>query len=128
MNNIAQQKVFSVIMVLYLTLDKEIDYDFTSDFGRHRVGSSTGSGLRHRHPQRSCWDGASLQSEGATAVREAGAYNTQKNKAKRFGFQSGMCSRIYLLCAGLCLCGERCTGFSCWLLAAACHLVYHESD
>ena len=52
----------------------------------------------------------------------------KKNKAKRFGFQSGMCSRLYLLCVGLYLCGERCTGFSCGLLAAACHLVCYESD
>ena len=51
----------------------------------------------------------------------------KKNKAERFDFQSGMCSRLHHLCAGLRLCGERCAGFSCGLLAAAGHTVRYES-
>ena len=56
-----------------------------------------------------------------------GAYNIQKNKAERFDFQSRLRSRLHRLCAGLRLCGERCAGFSCGLLAAAGHTVRYES-
>ena len=38
--------------------------------------------LRCGHPQRGCWDGASLQPGGAAAVREAGTYNTRENQTK----------------------------------------------
>ena len=62
---------------------------------------------------------ACLQPGGAAAVREAGTYNTRKNKAKCFDFQSGMRSRLHRLCAGLCLWDKRCTQLSaasgrCW--------------
>ena len=59
-------------------------------------------------------------------MRNAGAYNTRKNKAERFGFQSGMRSRLHCLCAGVRLCGERCTGLSCGLLAVACYFIGDE--
>ena len=71
-------------------------------------------------------NGASLQPGSSEQVRNAGAYNTRKNKAERFAFQSGMRSRIYCLCAGVRLCGERCTGFSCGLLAVACYFIGDE--
>ena len=61
------------------------------------------------------------------AVREAGTYNTRKNKAKCFDFQSGMRSRLHRLCAGLCLWDKRCTQLCGGLLAAAGHLVRYES-
>ena len=73
------------------------------------LGALAGSGLCRGHPQGGCWDGASLQPGGAAAVREAGTYNTRKNKAKCFDFQSGMRSRLHRLCAGLCLWDKRCT-------------------
>ncbi len=46
------------------------------------LGGTAGSDLRCGHPQRGCWDGASLQPGGAAAVREAGTYNTRENQAK----------------------------------------------
>ena len=79
------------------------------------------------HPQRGCWDGASLQPGGAAAVREAGTYNTRKNKAKCFDFQSGMRSRLHRLCAGLRLWDKRCKGLCSGFLAVTRHLVRYES-
>ena len=50
-----------------------------------------------------------------------------KIKRNALIFQSCLRSRLYCLCAGLRLCGERCAGFSCGLLAAAGHTVRYES-
>ena len=52
----------------------------------------------------------------------------KKNQAERFDFQSGMRSRLHRLCAGLRLCGERCAGFSCGLLANARYFIGDEPD
>ena len=61
------------------------------------------------------------------AVREAGTYNTRKNKAKCFDFQSGMRSRLHRLCAGLRLWDKRCKGHCKEFLAVTRHLVRYES-
>ena len=71
--------------------------------------------------------GASLQPGGAAAVREAGTYNTRENQAQFSTFQSRLHSRLYWLCAGLCLWDKRCARLCGELLAAACHLVRYES-
>ena len=57
-----------------------------------------------------------------------GLTTREKNKAERFAFQSGMRSRLYCLCAGVRLCGERCTGLSCGLLANARYFIGDELD
>jgi hypothetical protein len=41
--------------------------------------------------------------------------------------QSSLHSRLYRLCAGLCLWDKRCAQLCGGLLAAACHLVRYES-
>ena len=40
----------------------------------------------------------------------AGTYNTRENQAQCSDFQSRLHSRLYWLCAGLCLWDKRCTG------------------
>ena len=87
------------------------------------LGGFAGSCLCRGHPQRGCWDGASLQPGGAAAVREAGTYNTRENQAQFSTFQSRLRPRLYRLCAGLCLWDKRCERLCGGLLAAACHLV-----
>ena len=72
-------------------------------------------------------DGASLQPGSAAAVREAGTYDTRENQAQFSTFQSCLHSRLYWLCAGLCLWDKRCERLCGGLLAAACHLVRYES-
>ncbi len=57
--------------------DKEVNDDFTSDFGRHRTWRSAHFGLRHRYPQGRGGNGASLQLGSSEQVRNAGAYNTR---------------------------------------------------
>ena len=47
---------------------------------------TAGSGLRCGHPQRGCWDGASLQP--GAAVREAGTYNTRENQRNSLLFKA----------------------------------------
>ena len=108
--------------------DKEVNDDFTGDFGRHRTWRSAHSGLRHRYPQRRSGHGASLQPGSSKQVRNAGTHNTRKNKAECFDFQSCLRSRLYCLCAGVRLCGERCTGLSCGLLANARYFIGDEPD
>ena len=61
------------------------------------------------------------------AVREAGTYNTRENQAKFSDFQSRLHSRLYQLCAGLCLWDKWCERLCGGLLAAARHLVRYES-
>ena len=56
-----------------------------------------------------------------------GLYNTRKNKAKCFDFQSGMRSRLHRLCAGLRLWDKRCKGLCSGFLAVTRHLVRYES-
>ena len=51
----------------------------------------------------------------------------KKNRTERFDFQSGMCSRLHRLCAGLRLCGERRKGLRSGLLAAVCDSFRYES-
>ena len=67
--------------------DKEANDDFTGDFGRHRTWRSARYCLCHRYPQGCGRNGASLQPGSSEQVRNAGAYNTRKNKAERFAFQ-----------------------------------------
>ena len=58
--------------------------------------------------RKGCWDGASLQPGSAATVREAGTYDTRENQAQFSTFQSCLHSRLYWLCAGLCLWDKRC--------------------
>ncbi len=51
----------------------------------------------------------------------------EKIKAKCFDFQSSLHSRLYRLCAGLCLWDKRCTGLCSGFLAVTRHLVRYES-
>ena len=50
-----------------------------------------------------------------------------KIKRNALIFKAVCVPRLHRLCAGLRLCGERCAGFSCGLLAAAGHTVRYES-
>ncbi len=54
------------------------------------LGGSADYRLRHRYPQGRGGDGASLQPGSSEQVYNAGTYNTRKNQAKCFDFQSGM--------------------------------------
>ena len=90
------------------------------------LGGFAGSCLCCGHLQRGCWDGASLQPGGAAAVREAGTYNTREDQAKFSDFQSRLHSRLYQLCAGLCLWDKWCKGLCLGFLAVTRHLVRYE--
>ena len=55
-------------------------------------------------------DGASLQPGGAAAVRKTGAYKPGTHPTQQPAVQSSLHSRLYRLCAGLCLWDKRCKG------------------
>ena len=56
-----------------------------------------------------------------------GAYKPRTHPTQQPAVQSSLHSRLYRLCAGLCLWDKRCAQLCGGLLAAACHLVRYES-
>ena len=56
-----------------------------------------------------------------------GAYKPRTHPTQQPAVQSSLHSRLYQLCAGLCLWDKRCAQLCGGLLAAACHLVRYES-
>jgi hypothetical protein len=77
---------------------------FTGDSGRSWAGNPVGSRLCRGHPQRGCWDGASLQPGGAAAVREAGTYNTREIKHNSLLFKA-VCVPGYISYVLVCVYG-----------------------
>ena len=73
------------------------------------------------------WDGASLQPGGAAAVRKTGAYKPGTHPTQQPAVQSSLHSRLYRLCAGLCLWDKRCKGLCSGFLAVTRYLVRYES-
>ena len=57
-----------------------------------------------------------------------GAYKPRTHPTQQPAVQSSLHSRLYCLCAGLCLWDKRCKGLRSGLLAAARHLIHYESN